>query len=367
MKRIITALALLAVAAGEVFSAPSRIKDITFIEGVRDNQLVGYGLVVGLQATGDSLRNSPFTEQSIRSMLDKLGVNVPAGSVRAKNVAAVLVTATLPPFVGKGERIDVTVSSVGDATSLAGGQLIMTPLVAADGNTYAVAQGPLAIGGFSAQGAAEKLTEGIPTSGRISNGATIERELKGDFNALTQLSFQVRNPDFETAVKIADAINAYARDKFSKVIAGEKDFRTVDVRIPPGMTPSRLAAEIGELEVEPDSPARIVIDEKTGTIVIGQNVKLSTVAVTHGNITVRITETPSVSQPAPRSAGQTTVVPSTTISASVPTGNVAIVEGPNLQGLVDGLNKIGLKPGGIIAILQAIKTAGALQGEVVVQ
>ena len=160
------------IAAGcQAMAAPSRIKDITFIEGVRDNQLVGYGLVVGLQATGDSLRNAPFTEQSVRSMLDRLGVNVPAGAVRAKNVAAVIVTATLPPFVGKGERIDVTVSSLGDATSLAGGQLVMTPLVGADGQTYAVAQGPLAVGGFSAQGAAEKLTEGIPTSGRISNGA----------------------------------------------------------------------------------------------------------------------------------------------------------------------------------------------------
>lgn len=368
MKRILLALASITLlAVSQALSAPSRIKDITFIEGVRDNQLVGYGLVVGLQATGDSLRNSPFTEQSIRSMLDKLGVNVPAGSVRAKNVAAVLVTATLPPFVGKGERIDVTVSSVGDATSLAGGQLVMTPLVAADGNTFAVAQGPLAVGGFAAQGAAEKLTEGIPTSGRISNGATVERELKGDFNALTQLSLQVRNPDFETAVKIADAVNNYARDKFGRSIAGEKDFRTVEVKRPPGITASRLAAEIGELEVEPDNPARIVIDEKTGTIVIGQNVKLSTVAVTHGNITVRITETPSASQPAPLSNGKTTVVPSTTISASVPTGNVAVIEGPSLQGLVDGLNKIGLKPGGIIAILQAIKTAGALQGEVVVQ
>ncbi len=367
MKRLAAACFAMLMLAASAFAAPSRIKDITFIEGVRDNQLVGYGLVVGLHASGDSLRNSPFTEQSIRSMLDKLGVNVPAGSVRAKNVAAVVVTATLPPFVGKGERIDVTVSSVGDASSLAGGQLVMTPLVAADGEAYAVAQGPLAVGGFSAQGAAETLTEGIPTSGRIANGALIERELKGDFNALGQLSFQVRNPDFATAVKIADSINAYARVKYGVSIANERDFRTVEVKRPKSITASRLAAEIGDLEVEPDSAARIVIDEKTGTIVIGENVKLSTVAVTHGNITVRVTETPSVSQPAALSNGKTTTIPSTTISASVPPGNVAIIEGPTLQGLVDGLNQIGLKPGGIIAILQAIKTAGALQGEVVVQ
>lgn len=366
MRLLVIMLACVA-AACQAMAAPSRIKDITFIEGVRDNQLVGYGLVVGLQATGDSLRNAPFTEQSVRSMLDRLGVNVPAGAVRAKNVAAVIVTATLPPFVGKGERIDVTVSSLGDASSLAGGQLVMTPLVGADGQAYAVAQGPLAVGGFSAQGAAEKLTEGITTSGRISNGALIERELKGEFNRLSKLSFQVRNPDFATAVKIADRINAFAREKYGDAIAAEKDFRTVEVRRPGSVTASRLAAEIGDLEVEPDSAARIVIDEKTGTIVIGENVKLSTVAVTHGNITVRITETPSVSQPLPKSGGKTTVVPSTTISASVPPGNVAIIEGPTLQGLVDGLNQIGLKPGGIIAILQAIKTAGALQGEVVVQ
>lgn len=350
-----------------VADAASRIKDITSIQGLRDNQLIGYGLVMGLQATGDSLRNSPFTDQSIRSMLDRLGVNVEAGSVKSKNVAAVVVTATLPPFVGKGERIDVTVSSIGDASSLAGGQLVMTPLVAADGQAYAVAQGPISISGFAASGAAEKLSEGIATSGRIANGALIERELEGDFNSLTSIVLQIRNPDFATAVGISDKINEFSRAKFGMAIAAERDFRTVHVKRPDKITVSRLAAILGELEIVPDSPARIVIDEKSGTIVIGDKVKLSTIAVTHGNLTVRVTESPDVSQPEPFSKGETAEIPSTEITANQTGGQLAIINGPNLQMLVDGLNQIGLKPTGIIAILQAIKTAGALQGELVVQ
>lgn len=359
-------LAVLLLSAGAA-DAASRIKDITSIRGLRDNQLIGYGLVMGLQASGDSLRNSPFTDQSIRSMLDRLGVNVEAGSVKSKNVAAVVVTATLPPFVGKGERIDVTVSSIGDASSLAGGQLVMTPLVAADGEAYAVAQGPISISGFAASGAAEKLSEGVATAGRIANGALIERELEGDFNALTSIVLQIRNPDFATAVGISDRINKYSRAKFGVAIAAEQDFRTVHIKRPDKITVSRLAADLGELEIVPDSPARIVIDEKSGTIVIGDKVKLSTIAVTHGNLTVRVTEMPDVSQPEPFSKGETAEIPSTEIIANQTGGQLAIINGPNLEMLVDGLNQIGLKPTGIIAILQAIKTAGALQGELVVQ
>jgi flagellar P-ring protein FlgI len=359
-------LVALLLSAG-VADAASRIKDITSIKGLRDNQLIGYGLVMGLQATGDSLRNSPFTDQSIRSMLDRLGVNVEAGSVKSKNVAAVVVTATLPPFVGKGERIDVTVSSIGDASSLAGGQLVMTPLVAADGEAYAVAQGPISISGFAASGAAEKLSEGIATAGRIANGALIERELEGDFNSLKSIVLQIRNPDFATAVGISDKINEFSRAKFGVAIAAEQDFRTVHINRPDKITVSRLAAILGELEIVPDSPARIVIDEKSGTIVIGDKVKLSTIAVTHGNLTVRVTETPDISQPEPFSKGETAEIPSTDITANQTGGQLAIIHGPNLQMLVDGLNQIGLKPTGIIAILQAIKTAGALQGELVVQ
>ncbi len=365
MKRLVV-LAGLLLSAGNS-DAASRIKDITSIQGLRDNQLIGYGLVMGLQATGDSLTNSPFTDQSVRSMLNRLGVNIEAGSVKARNVAAVVVTAVLPPFVGKGERIDVTVSSIGDASSLAGGLLVMTPLVAADGRAYAVAQGPISISGFSASGDAEKLSSGVSTGGRIANGALIERELEGEFNALKSIVLQIRNPDFATAVSISDKINQYSKAKFGMAIAAEQDFRTVYIKRPDKITVSRLVADLGELEVVPDSPARIVIDEKSGTIVIGDKVKLSTIAVTHGNLTVRVTERPDISQPEPFSKGETKEIPSTKIVANQTGGQMAIISGPNLQMLVDGLNQIGLKPIGIISILQAIKTAGALQGELVVQ
>ena len=347
--------------------AGARIKDITNIQGVRDNLLIGYGLVVGLQGTGDGLKSSPFTEQSIRSMLVHLGVNVAPGSTKGKNVAAVLVTGTLPPFARQGERIDVTVSSIGDSTSLGGGVLVMTPLTGVDGEAYAVAQGPVTVSGFSATGDAEKLTQGSPTTGRVSNGALVERELTGEFNHLKSITLEIRNPDFATAVSIADVINTYSKQEFGVAIASERDQRTVLVTCQKDMSVSRLVSLIGALEVDVDVPARIVIDEKSGTIVIGKEVKLSTVAVTHGNLTVRVTESPQVSQPESFSKGETVTVPSTKITAKQDGGKVSIIEGPSLQTLVDGLNQIGLKPDGMIAILQAIKTAGAIQGELIVQ
>ena len=347
--------------------AATRLKDITAVKGIRDNQLVGYGLVVGLAATGDSLRNSPFTEQSARSMLQKMGIGVQVGTIRSRNIAAVIVTATLPPFIGIGARIDVTVSSLGDATSLAGGTLVLTPLIAADGKAYAVAQGPVAITGFTASGSAESITQGVSTSGRIPNGALIERELTADFNYAEMLTLQIRNPDFKTAVNIADAINIYATKHYGMSIASAEDLRSVVVKRPAKVTASRLMAQLGELTVVPDTPARIVIDEKSGTIVIGDSVRVSPVAVTHGNLTVRVTETPRISQPEPLSKGETAVEPSTTIDAQQDGGQIAVIEGPSLEALVSGLNRIGLKPPGIIAILQAIKTAGALQADLVVQ
>jgi flagellar P-ring protein precursor FlgI len=363
-----TALAvLLAVALALPAVAASRLKDITAVQGVRDNQLVGYGLVIGLNATGDSLRNSPFTEQSARSMLQKMGVGIPPGVIRARNMAAVVVTATLPPFIGTGARIDVTLSSLGDATSLAGGTLILTPLVAADGQAYAVAQGPVAVAGFKSEGNAESLTEGVPTSGRIANGALIEREFTAEFNSAEQLSLQVRNADFRTATLIADAINAFSTKEFGAAIAVERDLRTVLITRPKDISATRLMAELGDLEVEPDSPARIVIDEKSGTIVIGASVKVTAVAVTHGSLTVRVTEQPTVVQPEPLSDGETAVEDSTTIAAEQEDGQLMKLDGPDLQTLVAGLNRMGLKPTGIIAILQAIKTAGALQADLVVQ
>lgn len=367
MKRIALCIGLLSLLACASHAA-SRIKDIADVKGIRDNQLVGYGLVLGLAGTGDSLRNSPFTEQSARSMLQKLGVGVPAGSIRSRNIAAVVVTAALPPFVAIGERIDVSVSSLGDSTSLAGGTLVVTPLTAVDGKVYAVAQGPIAVSGFSSSGQAESLSQGVPTGGRIAGGALIERELSADFNAAPRLSLQVRNPDFSTAARIADAINGYAGKHLGGGrIAVEQDLRTVAIERPERISATRLMAVLGELEVDVDAPARVVIDERTGTIVIGSKVRVSPVAVSHGSLTVRITEQPTVSQPPPLSNGETVLEPSTSIDAAEASGPVAVLEGPTLERLVRGLNQMGLKPQGIIAILQAIKSAGALQAELVVQ
>jgi flagellar P-ring protein precursor FlgI len=345
----------------------ARIKDIAELQSTRDNQLIGYGLVIGLQGTGDSLRNSPFTGQSIRAMLENLGIATEGGQARAKNVAAVIVTANLPAFVQSGARVDVSVSSLGDATSLNGGTLVMTPLKAADGQIYAVAQGSVSVSGFSAQGQAETLTQGVPTAGRVANGAIVEREVSADFNSTPKLTLQLINPDFSTAVRVADAINAYTQRRFGKRLAHEQDSRTVLIDKPERISTARFYAELENLPVEAESPARVVIDERTGTIVIGQDVKISRVAISHGTMTVRVTESPRVVQPEPFSHGETAVEPNTDIEATQPGGRVAVLDGPDLQTLVAGLNRIGVKPTDIIAILQGIKSAGALQAELVVQ
>lgn len=347
--------------------AGTRIKDIVSVKGVRANQLVGYGLVIGLNGTGDSLRNSPFTEQSIQSMLDRMGVNLNSARPRSKNVAGVIVTAELPPFSGKGSRIDVTVSSLGDATSLQGGTLIMTPLSGADNEIYAVAQGPIAVTGFAVQGKAETVTQGVPTAGRVANGALVEREVPGPLADSDKMELLLRNPDFGTAIAMVDVINKYGTERFGRRVAREKDLNSVELKRPDGIGPARFMAEIGDLIVQADAPARVVIDERTGTIVIGRDVQVSTVAVTHGNLTVRVTESAEVSQPQPFSDGETVVVPETEVGVKQQDGNIAVVKGTNLQVLVNGLNQMGLKPNGIIAILQAIKSAGALQAELVVQ
>ena len=365
MRRLLLALALLWPATAA--DAAVRIKDITQLEGVRDNQLVGYGLVIGLQGTGDTLRNAPFTEQSIQSMLDRLGINVRNINLRTRNVAAVLVTADLPPFMNRGARIDVTVSSMGDATSLLGGQLIMTPLSGADGRVHAVAQGSLAVSGSNTVGEAESFSQGVPTAGRIPNGATIELPNLNRPGDVGPLTLDLKNPDFATAVRIADAINAYTTKRWGVRAAHERDFRSVSLTLPGRMEPTRFIAEIGTLLVEPDTEARVIIDSRTGTIVIGQDVQISTVAVTHGSLTVRITETPVASQPAPLSNGKTVVLPRTDIDVREPDGQLRIVGGTTLRKLVNGLNQVGLKPSGIIAILQAIKAAGALQADLVTQ
>ena len=365
MRRLLLAIAL-TICASQSFAAV-RIKDIATLGGMRDNQLVGYGLVVGLLGTGDTMRNAPFTEQSMQSMLDKMGINVRSVSLRARNVAGVIVTAHLPPLVGRGTPIDVTVSSLGDSTSLLGGTLIMTPLVGGDGQTHAVAQGPVSVSGSSAAGQAETYTQGVPTAGRIANGAIVELEAPNDFGTTNALTLDLKNPDFKTSVRIADAINQFTRERFRMRAAQEQDLRRVALQCPPGVNVTRFMAEIGDLTVDPDTPARVVIDERTGTVVIGQDVQISTVAVTHGSLTVRITETPVASQPAPLSRGKTVILPNTTIDSQEPQGQLRIVGGTTLRTLVKGLNEIGLKPSGIIAILQAIKSAGALQADLVAQ
>ncbi|CAM5462455.1 flagellar P-ring protein precursor FlgI [Aquamicrobium terrae] len=368
-----------AATAGRMFEVPSgpsslppgqvasRIKDVAQLQSARDNQLVGYGLVIGLQGTGDSLRNSPFTEQSIRAMLENLGIATEGGRARAKNVAAVIVTANMPPFVQSGARIDVTVSSMGDATSLQGGTLIMTPLKAADGEIYAVGQGAVIVSGFTAQGQAEQVTQGVPTAGRVPNGAIVERAVTAEFGDQSVLTLQLRNPDFSTAVRIADAINEYTRQRFRTRLAAERDARTVSIKKPKGISAARFYAEIENLVVGADMPARVVVDERTGTIVIGNQVKISRVAISHGTLTVRITEAPRVVQPEPFSRGVTAVEPNTAIDIAQPNARVAVLDGPDLETLVSGLNRLGVKPDGIIAILQGIKSAGALQADLVLQ
>ena len=369
-------LALILVFSTTCAQAAVRIKDIADIRGMRENQIVGYGLVIGLNGTGDTLRNSPFTEQSLQSMLDNMGINVrndtnPAArptTLRTRNVAAVLVTADLAPHIAPGERMDVTVSSLGDATSLLGGTLVMTPLRAADGTVYAVGQGAITVAGYSVQGQAQSVSQGTPTAGRIPNGALVEREVQGSLHEMEFLVLELKNPDFVTATRILDAINRFGGGRYRSQIAFERDYRAIVLSKPRFVGPVRFLAEIGELTVEPDTPARVVINERTGTVVIGRDVRISTVAVTHGNLSVRVTETPVVSQPNPFSPkGETVVVPRTNIDVNEPGAQVAFLNGVDLQRLVRGLNQIGLKPSGIIAILQAIKTAGALQAEVIVQ
>ena len=344
--------------------ALSRVKDLASVEGVRQNQLVGYGIVVGLNGTGDTLNNIPFTKQSLQAMLERLGVNTRGATMRTQNLAAVMVTASLPPFATQGNRIDITVSSLGDAKSLQGGTLLVTPLLGADGEVYALAQGSVAIAGFSAEGDAAKITRGVPTNGRVPNGAMIEREMAFKMNDMRSLRLSLRNPDFTTSKRIAAAIN----DFMGADTAEPTDPATVTLQIPARYTGNmiRLVTEIEQLKVEPDQTARVVVDERSGIIVMGRDVRVSTVAIAQGNLTVTITEQPQVSQPAPLSNGTTAVVPRTGVKVDTGDGNkLALVkEGVTLRELVDGLNALGIGPRDLISILQAIKAAGALQADI---
>ncbi len=363
---LIVLLALLSPALPRPATAQVRIKDIADVEGVRDNQLVGYGLVVGLNGTGDKLDNAVFTRQSLIGMLERLGVNTrdQQAKLQTKNVAAVMVTANLPPFARSGSRIDVAVSALGDATNLTGGTLLVTPMLAADGEVYGVAQGALSTSAIAAKGAGQSVTRGVPTSGRIANGATVEKEVVFHLDRSTGLRLGLRNPDLTTARRIAEAVNG----ALGGPVARATDPRTVALDLA-GRDPIDALARLEDVRVEPDTAAVVVIDEASGTVVMGDNVRISTVAIAQGNLTIRVTETPEVSQPGPLSNGKTTVVPRTNIQVDDQHDRkLGIVRGSvTLRDLVASLNALGVGPRDLITILQSIKAAGALQAELEVR
>lgn len=363
MFRFVSVLAvLLSVLVASPALAQSRIKDIAAVEGVRSNQLVGYGLVVGLNGSGDSLRNSPFTRQSLEAMMERLGVNIRDANANTKNVAAVMVTAELPPFATPGSRIDVNVSAMGDAKSLLGGTLLVTSLQGADGQVYALAQGSVQTGAVSGSGASgSSVTRGVPTAGRIASGGVVELETGFDLGSMPEVRLTLRNPDFTTAERIAQAINQVfpgtARAQNGTVVA---------LRAPQGYSMANFITRIEQLPVNVDAPARVIIDEVNGVIVMGEAVRVSTVAIAQGNLTISVDEFPMVSQPAPFSDGETVVVPQSTVSVQEDLGRQMriVQDGASLSTLVDGLNALGVSPRDMISILQAIRAAGALQADI---
>lgn len=366
IRRILMFLALLFFIPSMALSASIRIKDLVEFDGVRGNDLVGYGLVVGLNGTGDGLRNAPFTEEIMSNILERLGVNVTGEQFRPKNVAAVFVTATLPAFARAGGKIDVSVSAIGDAKSLAGGTLIMTPLNAADGQIYAVSQGSIIAGGASAEGDAASVTRGVPTSGTIPSGARVEREIDFNFSSLTQMRMGLRAPDFTTAERIERAINA----EFGRRVARMLDAGTVQIDIAATRmsSPAHAIGRIENISVEPQRKARVVVDQRSGTIVMGEDVRISRVAVSQGNLTIRIQEAPLVVQANPFTRGESVVVPRTNIDIQDEPGiGLAEVSGDtSLSEVVEGLNALGVAPRDLIDILKTIKAAGALHAEFIV-
>ena len=364
LKAFAVSLLLLAMTAG-IASAASRIKDLVEFQGVRDNMLVGYGLVIGLNGTGDTLKDGHFTKQSLQAMLNRMGVKPTDAGLDSKNVAAVMVTASLPPFARQGSRIDISVGALGDSKSLLGGTLLVTPLLGADSEVYAVGQGQLAVGGFAASGSAETVTKGVPTSARIANGAIVEREVGFELKNMEVVKLSLRNPDFTTARRVATAINAF----LGTSAAYAMDLTTINLKVPQNYRDNvvDLLTDVEQLRVQPDQLARVIIDEQSGIIVMGENVRISTVAIAQGNLTIRITETEQVSQPGPFSnVGTTTTVDRTGIEVDESGSNqLALLNGGvSIQELVDGLNALGIGPRDMITILQAVKTAGALQAEI---
>lgn len=362
--RVILATIIL---SGNLLAAPVRVKDLADFDGVRGNDLVGYGLVVGLDGTGDSLRNAPYTEDILAGLLERLGVNVGEDELRSKNVAAVVVTAELPPFARSGSRIDVGVSAIGDAKSLLGGTLVMTPLKAADGSVYAVAQGSVLAGGVSVSGEAARVVEGVPTAGSIPVGGRVEREVEFEFASIENIRIALHNPDFTTAGRVEQAINR----ELGRGIALAQDSGTVlvDFRRMGNVNPAHILGRIENLEVQAESRARVVIDHKSGTIVMGERVRISRVAVSQGNLTLRVQEAPEVSQPNPFAEGETVVVPRSYAELREEPGiGFAEVNGESsLTEVISGLNALGVRPRDMIDILKSIHSAGALHAELIIE
>ena len=365
MIKILSCLLLLLLPALAV-AGPIRIKDLVEFDGVRGNNLVGYGLVVGLNGTGDGIRNAPFTEEIMSNLLERLGVNVSGEEYRPKNVAAVFVTATLPPFARSGARIDVTVSAIGDAKSLLGGTLVMTPLNGADGQIYAVSQGAIIAGGVLAEGEAARVVQGVPTAGVIPSGAYVEREVEFDFTQLNSIRLALKSPDFTTAARIETAINR----EFGRGVALMLDSGTVelDIRATRSASPAHAISRVEVIEVEPETRARVVVDQRSGTIVMGEDVRISRVAVAQGNLTLRIEEAPVVVQPNPFSEGETIVVPRSSVDITKDKGKglAEVTGGTSLSEVVAGLNALGVAPHDMIDILKSINAAGALHAEFLV-
>lgn len=365
--RLLFSFFLLFLSSFQASSSEIRLKDLVEFDGVRGNDLIGYGLVVGLNGTGDGIRNAPFTEEIMSNILERLGVNVTGEQFRPKNVAAVFVTATLPPFSRVGGKIDVTVSAIGDAKSLLGGTLIMTPLNAADGQIYAVAQGTIIAGGFAAEGEGAEVVQGVPTSGVVPSGARVEREIDFDLKSMDVIRLALRNPDFTTAILIETAID----NRYGSAASEAIDSGTVvlNVNLVSRDRPARALSEIENLRVTPQQKARVVVDQRSGTIVMGEDVRISKVAVSQGNLTLRVQEEPLVVQPNPFANGQTVVVPRTTaeIDEEEGTGLAEVSGGTNLSEVISGLNALGVKPRDMIDILKSIKAAGALHADFIVR
>ncbi len=379
--RLAASLASCAViAAAFVIAAPSkiycqkkdvdtsvRVKDLADIEGVRSNQLIGYGLIVGLNRTGDRVQQNLYARQTLQNLLERMGISTPAAGLKPENIATALVTATLPPFVRPGSKIDVTVSSIGDARSLQGGTLIITPLKGIDGQVYAVAQGPISIGGISAGGSGNSVEINHPTVGRLPNGANVERAVPTELAANNQLTLVLRNEDFSTAARLNKVINGKFGDGTSKALDG----RNLNVFLPASYTDNRVAfiAELESLKLTPDKVAKIIINERTGTIVMGSEVRIASVAISQGGVTVRIGTEYDVFQPGPLSPkGETAVVPSTTVEVKEkPLESIVLRDGATVDEVVRGLRTVGVSSRDIISILQAIKSAGALNADIEMQ